>query len=298
MIRTKWPILISLVLLSLVLPAAWQSRVWGMGLPRGGLEAEKFECSVKLTAAAENTVTGNRAYKFEGACTVPPPPKATGVRTWVVTYHAQASYQPYQPWVLSPQEAGESIKILSGTVPAGWGYSSTRTKCTKDPFVHGEEACQGEKSINTNNPWNLVPTGGRALLFAGKVPANQVYTKITPDPGSVWIVSPGKNELIPTTKGVFEVKFSNQSYINPNLIGAVKLEWGRFVGGWISHSGPPPYVEYYKMTQLVSIKDFPNPGKYRVRAMASPLMQWTPWREFSIYKYIDPSQIQKKIIKP
>jgi len=108
------------------------------------------------------------------------------------------------------------------------------------------------------------------------------------------------------------VKFEDNAAVKPDPDGGVELQWQRFDSrqGWVPYSGlrrgsdpgPPTYVQHYTTTQSVSIKDsFPNPGKYRVRALASPVSVshpwWTPWREFSII-LVDPSLIQKKIIKP
>jgi hypothetical protein len=293
------------MLLAVALPLALAAPAWSITLDREGtkvLTSIYEDCpNVKLTKAVKDS-GGNARYGFEGMC------------IWgLIPYSIKAELE--FKWISTFGNAREAIVV---TGPGGGQIVTKVTNCNKDPFVSpGVYNCTGEKAFNSTFTKIKVHWVEKLPLFAGSVPASQVGTVSQPltsplppppppEPGLVKIVSPTQNQAIPISKGSFEVKFEEKPNVMPKPDGAVKLEWQRFVtgsspyGAWVPHPGPPTYVEYYKMTQVVSIKDsFPNPGKYRVRAMASPLKQWTPWREFSIISF-DPSLVPKvpTVIKP
>lgn len=292
MIRTDWPIFVSLRLLSLVFLLAVTQPAWSVTLDRQGTKTEithfyEICPNVKVTKAIKES-GGDRYYLLEGPCTPPGFPSYT-IKASVVF-----------KWLGQWGDASESIEVIGVD---GGKINAVAKKCNKDPFVWPGTGynCTGEKALSTTMKvlfwWKKLP------LLAGNVPANQAYTETKPAqppppppaktetkpappppppmPGAVTIVSPTQNQAIPITSAYFELKFEDNPTHNINPDGAVKMEWQRFVNGqWVSYTGPPTYVEYYKMTQAVSIKEL---GKYRVRAMASPLMQWTRWQEFSIF---------------
>ena len=300
MTRTKWPIVVGLRLLSLVVLLAVAQPAWSITLDREGTLKEilgwfQLCPAAKVTKAWKGTA-GDADYQIEGLC-------SGGNVIWPFKIKASLQFKWRGQW----GDASEAIEVIG----PGGGKVLTRTeRCNRNPFIASAASysCTGEKNLNSDLKvlvgWKQLP------LFHHFVPENQVYTATAtqplvasppspPVPGAVRIVSPAQNQAM-LAQGSFEVKFEDNPTAKPNPDGAVKLEWQRFVNGqWVSHPGPPTYVQYYKMTQLVSIKDrFPNPGKYRVRAMASPVMQWTPWREFSIIAVLAPSQIKKQIMKP
>jgi len=298
MTRANWPMFGSLGLLSLVVLLAVAQPAWSITLDREGTSKEirgwfQLCPAAKVTKASKGT-GGDRDYVIEGLCSGAP-----GL-IWPFAIKASLQFKWRGQW----GDASEAIEVIG---PGGGKILTSVAKCDKNPFILPAwpvYKCTGEKALNSDVKvlvgWKQLP------LFHSIVPENQVYTATAtqplvasppppPVPGAVRIVSPGQNQAIWLTTGSFEVKFDDNPTAKPDPDGAVKLEWQRFVNGqWVSHPGPPTYVQYYKMTQLVSIKDrFPNPGKYRVRAMASPVMQWTPWREFSIIGVVDPSQLRK-----
>lgn len=299
--RRHWTTLSSLVLLSQTLLLPWPGRAWGVTLDRAG-KKEGIDCPFTLKEAKENII-GGRSYVFEGRCHLPEPQRLTtpGAAVSTIYFRTYASYK-------ASQDAAETMIVDTVTptrLSSNLKSHGKATKCTRDPFVHGQWYCQGEKFFSTNVPLNYAPVAGGTLFFSAKVPANQVYTKIKPPPtpplvpeqGAVRISSPTQNQRIPIAWPAFELRFEDNPTHNIDPDGGVKLEWKRFLNGqWVSHLGPPTHVEHWKMTQMVSIKNsFPNTGKYRVRAMASPLMQWSLWREFSIVT-LDP--LQAPPIKP
>lgn len=304
MIRTRWQ-----MLLAVALPLALATPGWSATLDREGTAPFAIDTltgycpMVKLTKAVKDS-GGNAGYVFEGPCIAPGP----------IPYYIKARLQ--FEWISTFGNAAEVIEV---TGPGGGKIATMAKVCNKDPFVSpGVYNCTGQKFLN--NGTKLVITKYWKLpLLAGSVPANQVGTVSQPltsppppppEPGLLRIVSPTQNQAIPTSKGFFEVKFEEKPNVKPKPDGGVKLQWQRFAtgpsggpygayGAWVphpgpgprgSHPGPPTYVEYYKMTQVVSIKDsFPTSGKYRVRALASPGLAWTLWREFSIVSPL-PSQ--------
>jgi len=292
MTRTSWTMFGSLGLVNVAFILAMAQPAWSMGLDRGGtlgikdfVHLSQLCPNVKVTKAAKSG--SDRAYVLEGPCNHPdfPPFSIKGKAAFT--------------WLGQWGDASESIEVIG---PVGGKINTSVKKCDKDPFVSpGVYNCTGEKKYSTD--MKVIVWWKERPLLGGAVPANQVFQALSSppaEPGVVRIVSPTQNQAIPITKGFFEVKFEDSPAVKPDPDGAVKLEWQRFDGrsGWAPHPGPPTYVEYYKMTQMVSIKDkFPNTGKYRVRAMASPRNTWTWWREFLIIGVLAPSQIQKKVIK-
>lgn len=297
MTRANWPMFGSLGLLSLVVLLAVAQPAWSVTLDREGTNLKIDSWSqlcpaVKVIKAWKGTL-GDRKYQIEGPCFGAP-----GVMS-PFTIKASVAFKWHGQW----GDALEEIEVIG---PGGGKVYTVVKKCDRNPFIAlpGSYNCTGEKALNSDLKvlvgWKQRP------LFHHFVPENQAYTGTAtqplvasppspPVPGAVRIVSPAQNQAILLAQGSFEVKFDDNPTAKPDADGAVKLEWQRFVYGlWVSHPGPPTYVQYYKITQLVSIK---NPGKYRVRAMASPVMQWTPWREFSIIGVLDldPSQLRKVI---
>lgn len=297
MTRTNWPIaslrLLSLACLLAVAQPAWSAVITDdEGTYKGILSWQQVCPLVKVTKASKGN-DGKRNYLIEGPC--------AGVKGYLSPFAIKGSLQ--FRWLGQWGDASEAIDVIG---PGGGKVLTRVERCDRNPFIAspGGYNCTGDKSLNTDLKslvgWERLP------LFQSIVPENQVYTATQPlvaappappVPGAVRIVSPAQNQAIWLTTGSLEVKFGDNPTAKPDPDGAVKLEWQRFVTGqWVSHPGPPTYVQYYKMTQMVSIKErFPNPGKYRLRAMASPVMQWTPWREFSIIGVVDPSGLRKVI---
>ena len=297
MTRANWPMFGSLGLLNLVVLLAVAQPAWSVTLDTEGRSMEirgwsQLCPAVKVIKAWKGT-GADRDYHIEGPCSGAP-----GLIS-PFAIKARVGFKWWGQW----GDAFEEIEVIG---PGGGKVLTSVAKCDKNPFILPAwpvYKCTGEKSLNSD--LNILIGWKRLPLFHSIVPENQAYTGTAtqplvasppspPVPGAVRIVSPGQNQAILLAQGPFEVKFEDNPTAKPDADGVVKLEWQRFVYGlWVSHPGPPTYVQYYKMTQLVSI----NPGKYRVRAMASPVMQWTPWREFSIIGVLDldPSQLRKVI---
>ena len=291
MTRANWRFFASLGLSSLVFLLAVAQPAWSMTLDTEGQLYEYLSwwqlCYAVPVIKAWKGTGADREYVIEGPCSG---------WVWPVTIRAALKFT----WMGQWGDASEAIEVIG---PGGGKVYTRAERCDRNPFIITNEypdtrRCTGEKWLNSDlKPlvaWHRLP------LFHSMVPKNQAHTATRPLVASppfppvtaaVRIVSPGQNQAIWLTTGSFEVKFEDNPTVKPDPDGAVKLEWQRFVNGqWVSHPGPSTYVQHYKMTQLVSIK---NPGRYRVRAMASPVMKWTSWREFSIIGVVVQPQLRK-----
>jgi hypothetical protein len=276
--RRRWSFGAALLGLALLGPAAPTDAVT---LDTEGAPLPPTLCpSVEVTTALASSQTGgNRVYEFKGTCWVPasPIPK-------VVSVTAQASTKLDGTGF---QDATEKITVTGGVE----GTILTKTeKCTKDPFVHGPQVCNGPRAISTSLSaiWFQ-----EAPLLAGRVPANQVYAPLgsgsAPKPpapkglgGQVVIVTPTEGQVFLTGSGSVLVEFKPAWPDEPPK-GSVKLQWQRRSsrGGWEAHSAVS-HVESYKQSHGIPIPTFfPQPGNYRLRATSRP-DGWTDWREFHI----------------
>ena len=279
--RRRWSFGAALLGLALLGPAAPTDAVT---LDTEGAPVPPTLCpAVEVTTALATSQTGgNRVYEFKGTCWVPasPIPKVVNVTAQASTKLDGTGFQ----------DATEKITVTGGVE----GTILTKAeKCTKDPFVHGPQVCNGPRAIYTSLAaiWFQ-----EAPLLGGRVPANQVYGPLgsgssastPPAPeglgGQVVIVTPTEGQVFLTGSGYVLVEFKPAWPDEPPK-GSVKLQWqrrsSRGGGGWVAHSAVS-HVESYEQSHGISIPTyFPQPGDYRLRA-TSRQDGWTGWRVFHV----------------